>query len=492
MREQNNSILKANKSFFFIGNLATVMLYIGYIKEYLLHLNALEKTVTAIGPMLLLHIIVITMYYKDKSGEKFKWISMVNYLLIYGIGLMLAKNNIVFVTGLPILLVCAFYLDEKLIKYANLLIIGINVADLLNRIIIHKQISPEYMTVYMSIIGTLIISSYGYYKLIQLINDTRRANDEKVQEEINKQNNLLQDIFKAIAVLDKNTSKVNQIVGSFSESSTTVNEVIRQIAEGTDDVTRSIQAQTEMTERIRKFVEETALEFTEVKNISETSQAYLKQGSDMMNDVNEKTIRASKQNTYTYDIMKELREKSKEVYGITELITRISSQTNLLSLNAAIESARAGEAGRGFSVVAEEIRKLSIQTQEFTANISNIILELGKKVEEAESAVSELNEISNEQNKLVVSTKDIFSQMIINMEASHQKVEAVNQKVEQIVTSNNKIVESINEISAVSEETSASAEEANSISLNNLEKAKKAEGYVHELLDVSNQLKKYI
>ena len=345
------------------------------------------------------------------------------------------------------------------------------------------------MTVYMSIIGTLIISSYGYYKLIQLINDTRRANDEKVQEEINKQNNLLQDIFKAIAVLDKNTSKVNQIVGSFSESSTTVNEVIRQIAEGTDDVTRSIQAQTEMTERIRKFVEETALEFTEVKNISETSQAYLKQGSDMMNDVNEKTIRASKQNTYTYDIMKELREKSKEVYGITELITRISSQTNLLSLNAAIESARAGEAGRGFSVVAEEIRKLSIQTQEFTANISNIILELGKKVE---SAVSELNEISNEQNKLVVSTKDIFSQMIINMEASHQKVEAVNQKVEQIVTSNNKIVESINEISAVSEETSASAEEANSISLNNLQKAKKAEGYVHELLDVSNQLKKYI
>lgn len=492
MREQNNSILKANKSFFFIGNVAAMMLYIGYIKEYLLHLNSLEKTVMAVGPMLLLHIIIITMYYKDKSGEKFKWVSMVNYLLIYGIGLMLAKNNIVFVTGMPIVLVCAFYLDEKLIKYANILIIGINVVDLLNRIIIYKQISTEYMTVYISIIGTLIISSYGYYKLVHLINETRRENDEKVQEEIDKQNNLLQDIFKAIAVLDKNTFKVNQIVGSFSESSTAANEVIRQIAEGTDDVTRSIQAQTEMTERIRQFIEETALEFIDVKNISETSQAYLKQGSDMMNDVNEKTIRASEQNTHTYDIMKELREKSKEVYGITELITGISTQTNLLSLNAAIESARAGEAGRGFSVVAEEIRKLSIQTQEFTANISNIILELGKKVEEAESAVSELNEISNEQNKLVVSTKDIFSQMIINMEASHQKVEEVNQKVEQIVVSNNKIVESINEISAVSEETSASAEEANSISLNNLKKAKKAEGYVRELLDVSNQLKKYV
>lgn len=491
MRE-NNSVFQANKSFFFIGNIAAIMLYIGYIKEYLLQLNSLEKTIGVIIPMLIVHTIIVITYYKNRFGDKIKWVSMVGYLTIYSIGLICAKSNIVFVTGLPILLVCAFYLDEKLIKYANIYIIIINAIDLVNRIVIYKQIDTTYMTAYMSTIGALIISVYGYYKLVQVINETRRMNDEKVQEQIDKQNILLKDIFKAIGILDQNTSKVNDIVEVFTDSSNAVNEVITQIAQGSDDMTKSIQEQTEMTEVIRTLIVETSEEFMDVKNISENSQGYLKQGSDMMNHVSEKALRASEQNTYTHAIMKELSEKSKEVYGITELITSISTQTNLLSLNAAIESARAGEAGRGFSVVAEEIRKLSTQTQEFTASISSIILDLGKKVEEAEQAVNELNEISTEQNQLVDSTKEIFNKMIVNMEASHEKIDRVSHKVDKIVTSNNKIVENINEISAVSEETSASAEEANSIALNNLENARMAEGYVHQLLEVSNELKKYM
>ena len=489
--KEDQDILRINRVVFFIGNIAAIILYIGYIKEYLFKLNTLEKTIGVLVPMLLIHTIIVVSYYTHKAGEKMKWISMLGYLTIYGIGLICAKNNIVFVTGLPILLICAFYLDEKLIKYANLFIISINAVDLIYRIVIQKQIGTSYLTAYMATIGTIAISVYGYYKIVQVINEIRRASDEKIQEQMNRQDILLKDIFRVIEVLDQSTEKVNDIVEGFTDSSNTVNEAITQIAQGSDEMTRSIQKQTEMTEAIRNFIAETSEEFMDVKNISEDSKIYLKQGSQMMNQVSGKTIRASEQNTYTHAIMEELSKKSKEVYGITELITSISNQTNLLSLNAAIESARAGEAGRGFSVVAEEIRKLSTQTQEFTSNISSIIIDLGKKVKEAEQAVNELNQISTEQNKLVDSTKDIFDKMMINMEASHEKINKVGEKVDRIVTSNNQIVESINEISAVSEEINANAEEANSIALNNLEDAKKAEKHMRQLVEVANELKKY-
>lgn len=475
-----------------IGTCAALSMYIGYIKEYLLGNYTLGMTVGIIIGMILCNTIINVAYIKDRSSEKIKWIGMVSYMLLYAIGLVCAQTNFVFVTGLATLLVCALYLDEQLIKCASRMMIIINIIDLFIRIVIRKQIGTEYTTPYMVTLGAVLIFACGYRQLVILINELQKTNAAKVQVEVDKQNILLEEIFNAIGVLDQNTNKVDEIVNSFSVSSETVNEVVTQIATGSENVTNSIQDQIEMTAVIGTLIQETASDFIGVKAISEHAQETLKQGTELMERVNEKTMRASTQNTYTYDIMKELKEKSQEVYGITELITGISNQTNLLSLNAAIESARAGEAGKGFSVVADEIRKLSNQTQELTANISSIILELEQKVEQAEGAVKELNEINIEQNELVGATEEIFDNMLTQMKSSHDKVEAVYRKVDQIVSSNNNIVESINEISAVSEETSASSEEANAIAVSNLKNAQLATGYVKELVTVSEQLKKYI
>lgn len=491
MENNQADLLKINKTFFTMGNIIITLIVLDYIKEYLMNKNSLGYTLTILGSMSVMAVIVFTTYFRNRSSSQLKWIGTTCMYIVFAIALWCASSIEVYILGFAFQLVCLLYLDIKLMRFTSIMVGAINIIDCLIRVLLSNEISADPFRTYSLVFPAVLIFGYGFEKAIKLINELRREKDERIQLEIDRQNKLLGELFVSIEVLENNTSKVNNVVDEFSSSSEIVSRVVKQISKGTENVTVSIQEQTEMTKRIRHLIEETAIDFQNVKHISEDSQVYLKQGNEMMATVTEKSIRADEQNKYTYEIMKQLKERSQKVHGITEDIAEISKQTNLLSLNAAIESARAGEAGKGFSVVAEEIRNLSNQTEELTSSICEIINELEKNVQEAEVAVRESNELNNEQNNLVNATKDIFDKMIVKMQESHDRIEQANQKVDQVVKSNETIMESISEISAASQETLASVEEANGIADNNLESAKLAEAYVKELVSVSERLKEH-
>src|SRR5215210_6758080 len=88
-------------------------------------------------------------------------------------------------------------------------------------------------------------------------------------------------------------------------------------------------------------------------------------------------------------VMTELDAKSAQITGIVATITGIAEQTNLLALNAAIEAARAGEQGRGFAVVADEVRKLAEDAQSAAASIAGLVREVQSKTEEAVAVVED-------------------------------------------------------------------------------------------------------
>ena len=231
------------------------------------------------------------------------------------------------------------------------------------------------------------------------------------------------------ASAEQTTQATNQIATSIQEVSTGA-EMQGQ------GVTESSRAMQEMTTHIQQVAEttasvsETAIETSKEANLgSESIQKIIQQMNNISVSVDDSA-----------SVVKRLGEHSKEIGKITEVITGIADQTNLLALNAAIEAARAGEHGKGFAVVADEVRKLAEQSKESSDQIAGII----KRIQEDTiHAVDEMNKGTQE----VAVGKDV--------------VYKTGEGLQNILISIEQVASQIQEVSAVSEEMAASAEEVN-------------------------------
>ena len=148
-----------------------------------------------------------------------------------------------------------------------------------------------------------------------------------------------------------------------------------------------------------------------------------------------------------------------DINTISEKISQITQQTNLLSLNASIESARAGEAGRGFAVVAEEIRKLAEQSKDSTEEIKTIIENIQEKSDTAVKAIKSTENVVNEQDLAVGETKKIFSEILKSIGIMIDKVEEVKVSIIDINKKKQSAVLEIENISSISQGTAAASEE---------------------------------
>lgn len=228
-----------------------------------------------------------------------------------------------------------------------------------------------------------------------------------------------------------------------------ITEVAQEVATGSELQVRgaedSARAMEEMTQGIGRIAESSSAVFEvsiAAKSKADEGDVASHRAVQQMNNIYETSSKAAQS-------VKKLGERSGEIGEIIEVITGISSQTSLLALNASIEAARAGENGRGFMVVATEVKKLAIQSEEAAKKISELIREVQ----------SDTNAVVKGMNDGMLQAREGVSAVQAAGEAFTQIKEAINHVSAQI----EEVSATAQEISAGSEQVAASVEETSRI-----------------------------
>ena len=267
---------------------------------------------------------------------------------------------------------------------------------------------------------------------------------------------LIMEVESAYDALSVSLNKVNTSSTTFSETTkdiqTSVHEIETGVGEQTESATDCLNEMDSLFTKINVVNDNT----NEIGSIAASTQVAINSGLTSMDNLNAKTKSTTDITDSVIQTIKELSVHSKNIGQIVNSINDIAEETNLLSLNASIEAARAGAAGKGFSVVATQIRKLADQCLASAGKISNIVTEITEATKEAVNTAQTAEEIVDEQVEAVAATAHSFQALKQHIEKLSEYLESIQSSSKDMETSGSSTLNSMENISAILEETLAS------------------------------------
>jgi len=272
-----------------------------------------------------------------------------------------------------------------------------------------------------------------------------KANSEEIQTLITsmeKMRESIKDLLEAVKeqsdVVLKESENMVSIAEELNATSEELNAETARALDNANNVAASIQETTSGIEEVSSSAQMVSKSAEELANQSKDVRNSVEKGKQSVENIVKSIENINKESEQTKERVQSLSSATKNIEEIVTTISSIAEQTNLLALNAAIEAARAGEAGRGFAVVADEIRKLAEESRVATDQITQI-----------------LSQIRNEAERVTVSNLKLI-EMIANIAQESSEIEEVFSGISDQVT---RLDQMTNNLAASAQEQSAAAEE---------------------------------
>lgn len=386
----------------------------------------------------------LLIYSKQCSFANKKWtvVASVEFAEMHEINNTLRRNSII--GGLiiaVILLVCILIILKIIISKFDSIkknIDNLNTGDkdLTKRLPIYHN--NEISQVKISV-NEFVDNVHSTVKNIGEANTALKVSFENVSTRLGETRTQIQNISREIA---EATEMLNKEDACVDNTSTAVTQISSNIKELNELITQQAASITEASASIEEMI----------GNINTVSES-MGRMSDEFNELNEATTEGIEKNAAVNDLLQIVLDQSKSLQDTNRIISSISSQTNLLSMNAMIESAHAGIAGKGFAVVAEEIRKLADtsakQSKSIGENLKMIALNITKVVDSANASKISLEKVNSKTQNTAQLVSEIKQAMDEQTEGSKQMLQVLSsmtQTSDNVLSSSREIEKGTNEI----------------------------------------------
>jgi methyl-accepting chemotaxis protein len=348
----------------------------------------------------------------------------------------------------------------------------------------------------MALIGALILSALCFFFLLRVISpinllratmqDIAAGEGDLTQRLPQKGNDEINQVAVAFNLF---VSKIQKTLIKTSETTTKLNEATAVLSDLARQNSDNVNRQRAETQQVATAVTEMAATVKEIAQSADNAASAARDANSEAFEVKEAMRETSKaidtmatEVTNAAQAINRLENDSESIGSVLNVIRGIADQTNLLALNAAIEAARAGEQGRGFAVVADEVRTLAKRTQESTAEINSIINNLQSGTREAVQVMSD----GLEAAKLTVEKSEHAGEALNNIVHSVSTIMDMNTQIATASEQHTTVTEELNRsVVQISEVSDAAADGSNKTA----DKSRELSGLGEELTAMVTQFK---